>query len=243
MTGSELEAPSFPLPRMKSVRLYLDASNESLCSEAPITKKHLAYECNDGEAFFTFTFQEETILCGPLVLSLAVSILGNNDADIFINVEKILTNGNVGRQLTVPFQNWFQSALIRFAHWMGLAPEAGALFYSGPKGQIRVSRRVLDREGEVPGFPVSRLEEYHPVNEGEIVAVQPMLTPIGMTFRKGEKLRLRVGGTDRSVFPPVDQATLTVLDLPHINARGQVSIHSGLAGTLNSWIELPVITA
>lgn len=131
--------------------------------------------------------------------------------------------------------------MVYFANWLGLAPEAGALFYNGPKGQIRVSRRVFEREGEVPGFPVSRLEEYHPVNEGEIVAVQPMLAPIEMTFRNGEKLRLRLGGTDRSVFPPVDQATLTVQDLPCINAHGQVSVHTGLSGALQSWIELPVI--
>lgn len=226
---------------MKPVKLYLDAPNESLCPNAPNMKEHLAYQSNNGEAFFTYTFQEETTLCGPLVLSFAVSILGNNDADIFINVEKVLTDGRVGRQLTVPFQNWFQSALIRLAHWLGLAPDAGALFYNGPKGQIRVSRRVLEHEGEVPGFPVSRLEEYHPVSEGEVVAVQPMLAPIGMTFRKGEKLRLRVGGTDRSVFPPIAQATLTVQNLSDINSHGQVYIHTGLAGTLQSWIELPVI--
>lgn len=239
-----MEATAFPPPQVSVKRLYLDTANATLSSERAAEKHHVQYRSKDGQVFFTHTFQEDTTLCGPLVVSLAVSVAGHNDADIFVNCEKVLADGkSIGCQLTVPFQNAIQATLVRYGYKLGLAADAGALFYRGPKGQVRVSRRMLEHRGEIPGFPVTRMEEYHPVTEAEMVTVQPPMSPIGMVFRKGEKLKVRFGGVDKSVFPPVDQATLTVDDeLPSVNARGHVTIYSGYDGeSSDSWIDLPVL--
>lgn len=85
------------------------------------------------------------------------------------------------------------------------------------------------------------MKEYQPLKEGEIVQIQVGLTPIGMRFAAGEKLQVRIPGVDRSVFPPVDQATLEVEDVENINEVVTVVLHSGLTDALSSYIILPML--
>jgi predicted acyl esterase len=193
----------------------------------------------DREASFTYTFNEDTALCGTITISLALSLVGSNDSDIFIYLEKVSASGAACSQLKIPYEKQYQSRLIRFANHLGLAPETNMLFYKGPTGQVRVSRRALQEDQAVPGFPVHSMKEYLPVAEGEIVQVQPCLTPIGIKFCAGEKLRVRISGVGKTVLPPVDQAISEVESVEDINDSVTVVLHSGLADMAGSFIILP----
>jgi len=96
--------------------------------------------------------------------------------------------------------------------------------------------------GAVPGLPVHSMKQYLLISEGDIVQVEPGLTPIGMRFTTGEKLRVRISGVDRTVLPPVDQATLEVEEAEDINQAVTVTIHGGLANMAGSFLVLPVLS-
>ncbi|KAF7556693.1 hypothetical protein G7Z17_g1195 [Cylindrodendrum hubeiense] len=236
--GTNFKSTAFPPPETKPLKLFLDGSSGTLVPTCPMSHQ-LEYKASSEEIVLTYTFTSDTVLCGPIQLFLAVSVLGAHDSDIFINCEKILKGGDTGTQLIVPFEQFYQSSLVRLGHRLGLAADAGALFYKGPKGQVRLSRRIQEPDHQVPGLPTYRMDEYHPLDEKEIVQIQAPLTPIGMRFSKGEKFKIRLGGIDKSIYPPVDQATLTVENVEDININGTVSLHTGLGGNLESYLILP----
>lgn len=173
-------------------------------------------------------------------MSLTVSLEGASDSDIFLTFEKLTTAGTVGEQLKIPYEKAYQSYLIRGAHCVGIAPQADVLFSKGPVSQISVSRRVLKKEHAVPRFRTHDMKQYNPVEGGGIVNLLPPLTPIGMRFRAGEALRVHISGTDTSVFPPIDQGTLTVQG-EDVTQRGTVTIYCGANGVAESCITLPML--
>lgn len=188
------------------------------------------------------------ILCGVPTISLDVSLANSTDADIYVNFEKILADGSVGTQLVVPFEKSYQSWLIRAAHRLGLINETHAIMYQGPRGQIRVSRR-LDNSNQsyLAGGQTWRPDTYRPVAEGEVVCLEPRMTPIGMRFKAGEKLSVRIGGVDRTVYPHVPMSTLAVQETPYmtkaVNEKVNFTIHCGRSGQGDeiSRVVLPVI--
>ena len=246
LTGTTLTATAFPLPATQSLKLFLDRSRTTgLLSQQYSAASRSTYTANRQDGLsFSHTFTNDTILCGPLELSLSVSLSSCNDSDIFIYIEKILQSSSIGSQLLVPYKKPYQSFLIRTIQKLGLTSKTNVLFYNGPSGRIRVSRRIPDPGLSLPRFPVQRMEEFHPVTEGEIVEVKPPMTPIGMKFRAGERLRVKICGFDRSTFPPVDQATLEVdegeIENPN-RSGGVVTVHCGLDYGLASYIIVPVV--
>lgn len=240
-TGLSYRFPAFPPPNAAPMKMFLDCSTNQFSPIYPAPSQS-SYKASKEELSFLYTFNEDTILCGLITMSLAVSLIGSKDSDIFVNFEKVSTAGAACSQLKIPYEKWYQSRLIRFANKLGLAPETNVLFYNGPTGQVRVSRRALQEDGVVPGLPVHSMKEYLPVSEGEIVHVEPGLTPIGMRFSAGEKLRVRISGVDKTVLPPVDQATLEVEGVEDINEFVTVVLHSGLADLAGSYLTLPVLS-
>jgi predicted acyl esterase len=239
MTGTPMTSTSFPPPNTTKLKLFLGPSG-GLTKESP-TPYELTYKAKDGRLDFAYEFSEDTILCGQIEMKLAVSLSGNKDSDIFIFMEKELTSGATGYQIAVPYRRWWQSTLVRFAYYMRLTSDINAIIYYGPEGRIRVSRRVQNEELSKMGIPVQRLDISSPVEEEEIVELNPGFTPIGMHFSKGEKLKFRITGIDSHAFPPVDQAVLEVTDCPNLNDTGSVTIHCGRKDGIQSHISLPIL--
>lgn len=99
-------------------------------------------------------------------------------------------------------------------------------FYEDPKGRHRLSRSL---EGTAADETVTAsMCEYRPVKEGESRVVSVGMTPTGMIFRKGEKLRVKISGVDETVYPPIDQATLDVRGLKDVDLGVSVELHCGL---------------
>ena len=86
---------SFPLKRTKYEKLYLDAADgNSMKAEPVATEGMAAYDSETGEVNFTYTFPEDTELTGYMKLHLWVAAESYNDADLFINVQKLSTTGD-----------------------------------------------------------------------------------------------------------------------------------------------------
>lgn len=121
-------------------------------------------------------------------------------------------------------------------------PQTNFLFYKGPVGQLRLSRQVEDKDDPVPGAPIASMDQMTRIEEGKTIMVEASVTPIGMAFREGEKLRMRIGGRDDKVFPPVDQATLDVDGLRDVNENAIVQLDCGMEDkSWGSYIIVPLL--
>jgi uncharacterized protein len=215
---------AFPPPAIAPLKLFLDSSNKTLSPVYPEPCRK-SYDVNGEGLSFSYTFAKETVLCGPIDMPLAVCLEGCPDSDIFVTFEKLTSAGIFGEQLKIPYQSY----LIRGAHYLGIVAEANVLFYKGPTGHISVSRRILEKEHAVPGFRTHDMKQYNLVEGGEIVDLLPPLTQIGMRFGAGNALRVRISGTDTSVFPLIYQA-LTVQGVEDVNQQGTMTVHCGANG-------------
>lgn len=159
---------AFPPPAIAPLKLFLNSSNNTLLPvyPEPCRKSYLA----NGEGLtFSYKFAKEKVLCGPIDMSLAVSLEGASDSDGFVTFKKLTTAGTLGEQLKIPYGRSYQSYLIRGAHYLGIAPQANVLFYKDPIGQIRVSRRMLEMEHAVLGFRTHDMKQYNLVEAGGLL--------------------------------------------------------------------------
>jgi uncharacterized protein len=89
----------WPLARTVYVPLYLDAATKSASETLPPTEGVLAYDARgrDVQATFTHHFVRDTELTGYAKLKLWVSTDGSDDADLFVAVQKLDTDGRLSR--------------------------------------------------------------------------------------------------------------------------------------------------
>ena len=106
-----------------------------------------------------------------MVLKLDIEAVDATDADLFVGIEKLDTDGS---------EVYFYSASGGNAN--------------GPvtRGWLRSSKRTLNAERSTDWRPVLDLSKDTPLTPGEITPVTIPLMPSGTTFRKGETLRLVV---------------------------------------------------
>lgn len=83
------------------------------------------------------------------------------------------------------------------------------------------------------------MKQYNLVERGEIINLLPPLT-IDMRFGAGDDLRVRISGTDTSVFPLIDQA-LTVQGGEDVNQQGTMTDHCGAKGVAEPYIDLSML--
>jgi predicted acyl esterase len=241
LTGTNLAAASFPPPETRPFKLFFHPFSRALEPTYP-TRSSARFTAKSNDLVFEYTFPGPAIVCGPLDTRLAVSLYGGTDANIFVTSEKVLLGGAAGKQLKIPYPSAVQSGLIRLISSSGLIPQTSLLKYSGPWGKINVARRLMIDEGGALGMPICRMDVETPLQEGQIDIVKVPMVPMGMRFTAGEKLRIIVSGKNKDVFPPVDQATLQVVDIPDHNSGGvEVEIHAGLESKLASEITLQII--
>ena len=243
LTGELITAKSFPPGPDESrvLTLFFDASRQALSQTYP-TPSEVCYSHPTGHVAFEHKFLGDTILFGPIDVQLALSLSGATDADVFIYIEKVLSDGvHVGEQLVIPFEKGWQTSILSTLHWSRLAYSTtkGAHF-SGPRGCIRLSRRFEDTANAVTGLPIMDMTKGpEKVPEDEVLVVRPPIVPIGMRFWKGEKVRVRISAVDERALPPMDRATLTVEGIEEMNKTGKVTVVcGGVDSARSSWVKL-----
>jgi uncharacterized protein len=125
--GTKFDSTTFPPPGAKPLKLFLDNQNHSLSSIQPqqFQSNHKASK----DITFAYTFLQDSILCGKVEMTLAISLIGSDDSDIFVTFEKVLQSGGIGSQLKIPYEKCYQTLLVRTVNRLGLAPDTKFLFY------------------------------------------------------------------------------------------------------------------
>ncbi len=121
---------NFPLKRTKYEKLYLDAADMSMKKEPVEGEAKAAYDSAEEEITFDYRFEEDTELTGYMKLRLYVAAESYNDMDLFINVQKLSTDGT-----------FLPITLFGEPH-------------PGVWGKMRVSRRKLDEKLSTDYCPV-----------------------------------------------------------------------------------------
>jgi predicted acyl esterase len=169
----------WPLARTRYTRLYLNASNGKLSKFRPKKKSCVSYGVNDindktQNARFEFQFDRRTELTGYMKLKLWVEATGSDDMDLFVALEKIDRAGYV-----VPFP------------FFGNHDDGPVAL-----GWLRVSHRELDERKSSPYQPYHKHQREIKLKAGEIVPVEIEIWPSSTLFKRGERLRIIVQGSD-----------------------------------------------
>ncbi|OGN87241.1 MAG: hypothetical protein A2158_02600 [Chloroflexi bacterium RBG_13_46_14] len=192
----------WPLVRTQYEKYYLDASTNSL-SLSPVPNKSVArYKAdnNQSEVAFSVEFQEDTEFTGYVSLHLWIETDVAVDADIFVLLQKMDSDDK---------------------------PVPGGYGFIGPDGRLRVSHRELDTSRSTPWFPYHPHDREELLTPGQPVPVDIEIRPMGMRWRKGEKLRLIVAGYNvMSRFRQGPPGGMT-LPGPITRNKGDHIIHTG----------------
>ncbi len=224
---THLPADQFPPDGVTNTKYYLDGRTRTLSPAVPVGEATATYDAATlpGQVSFTVRFDQETTLVGYPKAHLWVDTGADDDADLFVLVQKLTANGTPLEQFNTPNQG----AMLQDA-----TDRAGSVLrYKGSPGRLRVSMRRLDENlstDAVPEHTFDRVEELQP---GDIVDVEIALFPIGLTFHPGEQLRLQISARNPlgGIMP----------SMASYNGRtqGKVSIHTG--GSQASYLTLPVM--
>lgn len=212
--GVERGESEWPIKRARIVHMYLDTA-ENFLSIKPTQELSIAkYDATvkDHCVRFTHTFEKETEVTGNMRLRMWVSTSAGDDMDIFVQADKLDTEGKV-----VPFV-------------------AMAMLDDGPLalGWLRVSHRELDLERSTSIRPWLRHKRRLLIQPDEIVPCDVEIWPSSTVFKAGESLRLTIQGND------IFRYNLRQVQLHEASVNaGSHSIYSG--HLFHSYLSVPVI--
>lgn len=160
----------FPLKRTRYKKLYLDAANASMSDEPLAGESKVSYDAEKGITNFDMKFNEDTEITGYLKLHMWVEAEGNNEMDIFVNVQKLDEDGD-----------WLPTSVLGEPH-------------PGAWGKLRVSRRALDPKLSSDFQPVLAQTGEEKLSPGEIVPIDIEIYPTSRFWHKGQQIRVQIAG-------------------------------------------------
>jgi predicted acyl esterase len=222
-----LISETFPPKESGLQRYYLNGKTRTLQVTADETELPLRYfpEALPCRVSFQTVFEKDTTFIGYPKVKLFMEAENTDDMDVFVWVQKIDKLGNVLSEFVVPNRN---AALQDFTQ-----DGASALRYKGSSGRLRASARNLDpilSTDEIPAYSFDRVEK---LSEKEIVELDIVLSPIGLTYYKGETLRVMISSKDEigSVMPGTPGCIS--------NNKGTHILHTG--GKYASYLQMPLM--
>lgn len=213
-----LTSKTFPPLQTIPVRLYLDEEleNQSLLMNPPAKQSYIPYT-QHITVIFTHHFEEETTLFKPVDLDLRLSVTGRlwSNAAVFVQIAKHNANGTTSSQMSI-LLSWYQTAMMRFAHWTGQIPQTKLMFYRGPWGRGPLLRTKRNEKLSTSDFDVLDFTRPETASQGKaeysqaataaadeeehIITVRPAIVPIGIVFHKGESLVLELSTADKTMY-------------------------------------------
>lgn len=222
-----LFSESFPPKESELQRYYMSGRTRTLQLTADENELPLRYfpQALPCRVSFQTVFEKDTTFIGYPKVKLFMEVESTDDMDVFVWVQKIDKLGNVLSEFVVPNRN---AALQDFTQ-----DGASALRYKGPSGRLRASARHLDpilSTDEVPAYSFDRVEK---LSEKELVELDIVLSPIGLTYYEGETLRVMISSRDEigSVMPGTPGCVT--------NNKGTHILHTG--GKYASYLQMPLM--
>lgn len=191
----------WPLTAVGHKKLFLNAGDHSMSFSLPDQESYIRYsgsaQKGSDRAVFVFTFSEDTELTGGMRLKLWVCAENGSDADLFVAVKKINSQGDE----------------VYFSGYNGNPFDMVA------KGWLRISHREMDEALSTIEMPYHPHERRIPLEAGQIVPVEVEIWPSGTEFEKGTRLELVIMGSE-----PIEYNTLKHEALVN---KGFIRIYSG----------------
>ncbi|KXH56450.1 hydrolase [Colletotrichum salicis] len=163
----------WPVPDLQSTTLFI-GSNKTLTHHPKSSTDSVSYEvsANTTGILFSYTVPNLVEIIGYVKIRLWVEANGSDDMELAIIIENRDANGN-------PF------------------PRVGSAESTDPeaRGNIRVSRRALEKILSTPSEPYLLHEREDLLSAEEIVPVDIGLSPTALRFHPGEKIVLTVSPT------------------------------------------------
>ncbi|RSM05436.1 hypothetical protein CDV31_009588 [Fusarium ambrosium] len=164
---------NWPVPGLKSQPFYLHP-NKSLAGKPARRQSSASYEIDSNTTGVTFSYKvpELVEIIGYIKVRLWVEAQGSDDMELAIKVEKRDADGNI-------------------------FPHSGSAESTEPvaRGNIRVSRRALDKTRSTPSEPYLLHEREDMLSPGQIVPVDIGLWPTALRFHPGEQIVLTISPT------------------------------------------------
>lgn len=160
----------FPPARARTQRLYLDAGRGRLQEGFVADEASRTYDSSDrhGKAVFRYRMPQDTDLCGPMRLHLWAAADDADDMDLVVKVEKRNPLG-----------------------WK-IPGKVGPGIELAAKGYVRASLRGLDETRSTECAPYQSMERVEKLTPGVPVALDILIWPMAMRFRKGDVLQVTV---------------------------------------------------
>jgi hypothetical protein len=159
----------WPLERTDWRELRLAANG--MLSEHDRAEGSVTFDLRRNAASFSYCFDEDTEVSGPMTLRLQVSTVGAKDPRLFVGVEK-----------------WSGGVPVPFNGSYGYGRDCVA------QGRLRLALRELDTELSAPHQPEHTFRYLQPVRDHENVEVLIPLSSSATLFRAGDSLRLLIAG-------------------------------------------------
>ena len=144
---------------------------------------------DEEELTFTFTFTEATWLVGYSVATLYMSCTEHDDLDVFVQLRKVDSKGQVLQHMNVPVEN-----LVPAVPGPKDVPDSCFYKYLGPTGVLRASHAITKLSESEPFLPEYSHDRQEKVSPGTVVRLEVPIWPGGMAFDAGESLMLKVAG-------------------------------------------------
>jgi predicted acyl esterase len=159
----------WPLGRTDWRQLHLTSGGT--LSEHAARAGSVTFDLRRNAAAFSYRFDQDTELSGPMTVRLHVAAAGAKDPRLFASVEK-----------------WSHGAPVPFNGSYGYGRDCVA------QGRLRLALRELDPERSTPHQPEHTFRTLQPVRENQTVEVLIPLSSSATLFHAGDSLRLLVAG-------------------------------------------------
>jgi len=161
----------WPLPGTLWKRLHL-AQGGVMAPGQLAEHQRTPFDMPSGQAEFTYTFEQDTELTGPMSLRLHLELEGAADCCLFAGVSKVSGGCTAG------FEGSYGFGLDRVS-----------------TGWLRASHRDPDPAASWPGMPTHSHTRAVPLIPGETGLLDVALMPSSTFFHKGEQLLLTLRGS------------------------------------------------
>ncbi|MDK1716143.1 CocE/NonD family hydrolase [Dellaglioa algida] len=224
---TDIPAEAFPPAESNNTKYYMNGKFRALQQkpeQEDLPVKYLAGGL-PGRTSFQMTFDEETQFIGYPKAKLFMQAEGYNDMDVFVWVQKLDKFGNVLSEFVVPNHG---ATLQDFTQ-----EGASALRYKGAWGRLRASMRQLNSKISTDEIPAYTFDKVKKLDDSEIVELDIVLSPVGLSYKAGETLRIVISSKDElgAVMPGTPGCTP--------DNKGIHVLHTG--GEYASYVQLPLM--
>ncbi|KAF4309321.1 Peptidase S9/S15 [Botryosphaeria dothidea] len=216
---------TWPIPRTKEVKYYLDSTQKKLSTSPLQDEASASYEAHSltDTVDFTFKFEKYTELAGYPVVKVWMSCKEKDDMDVHVQIRKVSRDGRPLKYLNYPCPIPEEEVA-----------DTNVAKFLGPDGMLRASSSCTNEYRD--GRPFYTLTRSEPIPAGTVVPLEIPIWPIGMVFEEGESVMLRIAGHDLRL-PEVERLRPTE---PIDENIGRHVVHTG--GRYDSHVILPVIS-